>query len=84
MLKILLKRGEIAPEEQFFLLSTIFCYLMLELMLNRDPIFSSKQAVIRDNQSPDNESRLYSLRQEQHNLTSAIQIDKMSKPTKGI
>ena len=28
MLKILLKRGEIAPKEQFLLLSTIFCYLM--------------------------------------------------------
>ena len=28
MLKIMLKRGEIAPEEQFLLLSTIFCYLM--------------------------------------------------------
>ena len=24
------KRGEIAPEEQFLLLSTIFCYLMLD------------------------------------------------------
>ena len=31
MLKILWKRGEIAPEEQFFLLSTIFCYLMLDI-----------------------------------------------------
>ena len=30
MLKILLKRGEIALEEQFLLLSTIFCYLMLD------------------------------------------------------
>ena len=29
MLKILLKRGEIAPREQFLLLSKIFCYLML-------------------------------------------------------
>ena len=28
--KILLKRGEIAPEEQFLLLITIFCYLMLD------------------------------------------------------
>ena len=28
MLKIMWKRGEIAPEEQFLLLSTIFCYLM--------------------------------------------------------
>ena len=30
MLKILWKRGEIAPEEQFLLFSTIFCYLMLD------------------------------------------------------
>ena len=30
MLKILWKRGEIAPEEQFLLLPTIFCYLMLD------------------------------------------------------
>ena len=30
MLKILWKRGEIAPEEQFFLLSTLYCYLMLD------------------------------------------------------
>ena len=42
MLKILWKRGEIAPEEQFLLLSTIFCYLLLEFMLNRDQIFSSR------------------------------------------
>ena len=30
MLKILWKRGEIAPEEQFLLLPTIFCYQMLD------------------------------------------------------
>ena len=30
MLKILWKRREIAPKEQFLLLSTIFCYLMLD------------------------------------------------------
>ena len=30
MLKILWKRGEIAPEEEFLLLSTIFCYLILD------------------------------------------------------
>ena len=29
MLKILWEREEIDPEEQFLLLSTIFCYLML-------------------------------------------------------
>ena len=31
MLKILWERGEIAPEEQFLLLSTIFCYLVLDV-----------------------------------------------------
>ena len=30
MLKMLWKRGEIAPEKQFLPLSTIFCYLMLD------------------------------------------------------
>ena len=30
MLKILWKRGEIAPGEQFLLLSSMFCYLMLD------------------------------------------------------
>ena len=30
MLKVLWKRGEIAPQEQFLLLPTIFCYLMLD------------------------------------------------------
>ena len=30
MLKILWKRGEIAPEEQFLPFSTIFCYLVLD------------------------------------------------------
>ena len=40
MLKILCKRGEIAPEEQFLLLSTIFCYLMLDLYVKRRIRFS--------------------------------------------
>ena len=30
MLRIMWKMGEIAPEEQFLPLSTIFCYLMLD------------------------------------------------------
>ena len=34
MLKILWKRGEIAPEEQFLLLSTVFFYLMLDFYVN--------------------------------------------------
>ena len=50
----------IAPEEQFLLFSTIFCYLMLDFyVLNKDQIFSTRSAVIRDNRSRDNESRLY-------------------------
>ena len=40
MLKILCKRGEIAPEEQFLLLSTIFCYLMLDLYVKSGIRFS--------------------------------------------
>ena len=40
MLKILWKRGEIAPEEQFFLLSTIFCYLMLDFYVQTGIRFS--------------------------------------------
>ena len=40
MLKILCKRGEIAPEEQFLLLSTIFCYLMLDFYVKRGIRFS--------------------------------------------
>ena len=41
MLKILWKRGEeIAPEEQFLLLSTIFCYLMLDFCVKTRIRFS--------------------------------------------
>ena len=40
MLKILCKRGEIAPEEQFLLLSTIFCYLMLDFYVKTGIRFS--------------------------------------------
>ena len=40
MLKILWKRGEIAPEEQFHLLSTIFCYLMLDFYVETRIRFS--------------------------------------------
>ena len=34
------KRGEIAPEEQFLLLSTIFCYLMLDFYVETRIRFS--------------------------------------------
>ena len=40
MLKILWKRGEIAPEEQFLLLSTKFCYLMLDFYVKTRIRFS--------------------------------------------
>ena len=40
MLKILLKMGEIAPEEQFLPLSTIFCYLMLDFYVKTGITFS--------------------------------------------
>ena len=40
MLKILWKRGDIAPEEQFLRLSTIFCYLMLDFYVKRGIRFS--------------------------------------------
>ena len=40
MLKIFWKREEIAPEEQFLLLSTIFCYLMLDFYVERGIRFS--------------------------------------------
>ena len=40
MLKIRWNRGEIAPEEQFLLLSTIFCYLMLDFFVKTRIRFS--------------------------------------------
>ena len=40
MLKILWKRREIAPEEQFLLLSTIFSYLMLDFYVKTRIRFS--------------------------------------------
>ena len=38
--EILWKRGEIAPEEQFLLLSTIVCYLMLDFYVKTRISFS--------------------------------------------
>ena len=40
MLKILWSRGEVAPYEQFLLLSTIFCYLMLNFCVKTGIGFS--------------------------------------------
>ena len=42
MLKILWKMGEIAPEEQFHPLSTIFYYLMLNFYVKTGIRFSSR------------------------------------------
>ena len=40
ILKIWRKRGEIAPQEQFLLLSTIFCYLFLDFHVKTGTRFS--------------------------------------------
>ena len=40
IMKILWKRGEIAPKEQFLLFSTIFCYLLLDLTVKTGTRFS--------------------------------------------
>ena len=40
ILKILWKRGEIAPKEQFLLFSTIFCYLLLDFHIKAGTRFS--------------------------------------------
>ena len=43
MLKILWKMGEIAPEEQFHPLSTIFYYLMLNFYVKTGVRFSNRE-----------------------------------------
>ena len=40
MLKLLWKRGEIDPKEKFLLLSTTFCYLMLDFYVKTRIRFS--------------------------------------------
>ena len=42
ILKILWKRGEIAPQEQFLLFSTIFCYLLLDVPMKTGTRFSPR------------------------------------------
>ena len=42
MLKILRKRGEIAHYEQFLLLSTVFCYLLLDFHIKTGTRFSPR------------------------------------------
>ena len=46
MLKIMWKGGEIAPEEQFLLLSTIFCYLMSDLYVETRIRFSLRDKLL--------------------------------------
>ena len=46
MLIILWKRGEIAPEEQFLLLSTVFCYLMLDFCVKTGMRFSLQDKLL--------------------------------------
>ena len=48
MLKILWKRGEIAPEEQFLHLFTIFCYLMLDFYVKTRIRFSLRDKRLFD------------------------------------
>ena len=52
ILKILWKRGEISSFSQYFIVICFPC-------LNRDQIFTSRWAVIRDKQIRDNKSRLF-------------------------
>ena len=42
VLKIFRKRGEIAHDEQFLLLSTIFCYLLLDFHVKTGTRFSPR------------------------------------------
>ena len=57
ILKILWKRGEIGE------ISPLFHNILLSVVrfscLNRDPLFTSRKAVIRDKRSRGNESRVY-------------------------
>ena len=53
ILKILWKRGEIAPQEQFLLFFTIFCYLFLHCHIKTGTRIS-----LRDKRGRDNEGRL--------------------------
>ena len=46
MLKILWKRGEIASEGQFLLLSTIFCYMMLNFYVKTRIRFSLRDKLL--------------------------------------
>ena len=42
ILKIIRKKGEIAPQEQFLIFSTIFCYLLLDFHVETGPDFHFK------------------------------------------
>ena len=59
ILKILWKRGEIAPQEQFLLFSKIFLHVVRFSYLGRNQIFTLREADIRDKRVRDSESQLY-------------------------
>ena len=59
ILKILWKRGEIAPLEQFLLFSTIFCYLFLDFHVKTATRISLRDKQLFEMWGRDNESQLY-------------------------
>ena len=60
ILKILWKRGETAPQEQFLLFSTIFFYMLLDFHVLAGTRFSLRgKAVIRDKRVRDSKNQLY-------------------------
>ena len=58
-MKILWKRGEIAPLKQFLLFSTIFCYLLLDFHIQTGTRFSLRDKRLFEISGRDNESRLH-------------------------
>ena len=59
ILKILWKRGEIAPKEQFLLFSTIFCYLSLDFHVKTGTRISLQDKVLFEISEVEIMSRLY-------------------------
>ena len=58
-MKILWKRGEIAPKEQFLLFSTIFCRLLVDLCIKRGTRFSLRDKRLFEINEVEITSRLY-------------------------
>ena len=71
MMKILWKRGEIALEEQFLFLSTIFCYLMLDFYVKTRIGFS-----LRD-------KRLFEITEVEITRVDCIRFDPSLEPADG-